>query len=57
MSLERESLRERLMVDFVPTSFGGGAIYHRVWNEETRLTVVSIYGLVAGKVKWWCKTT
>ena len=47
-----ESLRERLMVDFVLASFGGGAIYHRVWNGETRLIVVSVYGLVAEKVKW-----
>ena len=45
------------MVIFIPASFGGGAIYHRVRNGDTRLTVVSVFGLVAGKIKWWCNPT
>ena len=44
------------MLIFVPASFGGGAIYCWVRNEETRLMVVSDISLVAGIVWRWCKT-
>ena len=36
------------MADFVPASLVGGGIYHQVQNRETRPTVVSVVGVVAG---------
>ena len=46
--LKRET-RESLMVDFVLMIFRDGDIYHRVRNGKTRLTVVSVAGMVAEK--------
>ena len=45
MDVWRELERESVMA-----SFEGSIIYHRVQNGEMRLTVVSVFGLVAGKV-------
>ena len=44
------------MVIFAPAIIEACTIYHRVRNEEKKLTVVSDLRLVAGKSKWWCKT-
>ena len=49
VSLEREARERKSMVDFIPMSFGGSAIYHRVWNGEMRPMMVSVLGLVVGK--------